>query len=136
VRLVIIDDDIGVLKSINIAIRTRRPHWHADTLLHCVNIRGRMAAHHYDVVLSDIQMPGMSGIALLPAVKIVAPMTPVVFLTGYSDRHAAAAWDLGAFAVLDKPVDLNLLFETLEAAARCRVTKASASSSHLHGDLT
>ena len=125
IRLLAIDDDVNVLRSIEMAIRLRRPEWHADFMLDCGDIVGRLANHPYDVILSDIQMPTMNGISLLQQVKSIDSLIPVVFLTGYSNRYAAAAWDLGAFAVLDKPVDLNLLFETLEAAALCRLPKSA-----------
>jgi DNA-binding NtrC family response regulator len=125
IRLLIIDDDIAVLKSIEIAVRTRRPGWRADCLLDCADISSRLKDHNYDVILSDIRMPGINGIALLREVQTLSPVTPVVFLTGYSGQYATAAWQLGAFAVLDKPVDLKLLFETLEAAALCRCARGS-----------
>ncbi|HZS11139.1 MAG TPA: response regulator [Nitrospirales bacterium] len=124
-RLLVIDDDVNVLRSIEIAIRTRRPDWRVDFTLDCADLLTLIVKNHYDVILSDIKMPTLSGISLLQQVKTVAPMTPVVFLTGYSQRYASAAWELGAFAVLDKPVDLNLLFETLDAAALCRLGEAS-----------
>ena len=126
-RLLVIDDDVHVLKSIELAFSVRRPHWQADFRLDCVDVPSQLKEHHYDVILSDIQMPGMNGIALLREVQNIAPMIPVVFLTCHSPRYAAAAWELGAFAVLDKPVDLTLLFETLEAAAHCRPIAASES---------
>src|SRR5215217_8955206 len=121
IRLLVIDDDANVLASLEVAIRTRRSDWHADFLLDCADIVCRLREHRYDVILSDIQMPTMNGISLLKKVKAVEPLLPVVFLTGYSDRYASAAWELGAFAVLDKPVNLDLLIETLEAAALCRL---------------
>ena len=120
-RLLVIDDDVHVLKSIELAFRSRRPQWQADFRLDCADVAAGLAERHYDVILSDIQMPVMNGIALLEAVKSIDPMMPVVFLTCHSHRYASAAWELGAFAVLDKPIDLNLLFETLEAAALCRL---------------
>jgi len=124
-RLLVIDDDVHILKSIELAFRVRRPEWQSDFRLDCADVAIQLAEHHYDVILSDIQMPVMNGIVLLQQVKSIAPMMPVVFLTCHSHRYASAAWELGAFAVLDKPIDLNLLLETLEAAALCRLHAAS-----------
>ena len=124
-RILIIDDDITVLKALELAIRTRRPHWEADVLLDPTGLQDRLIQAKYDVVLSDISMPQVNGMTVLRRVKAIVPLTPVVFLTGYRDRYAAAAWELGAFGVLDKPVDINLLFETLEAAALCRLDRQS-----------
>ncbi len=71
-----------------------------------------------DVVVSDIRMPGASGLDLLAGLRRDDWTTPVVLITAFGDpggRHAEA-YRLGADAVLDKPLDvddLRLVVQTL-----------------------
>jgi len=66
------------------------------------------------VILSDINMPGMDGLALLRAVKTQRPELPVMMLTAYGDeeRRRLAA-EYGAADFLTKPVDFDFLKERL-----------------------
>jgi CheY-like chemotaxis protein len=66
------------------------------------------------VILSDINMPGMDGLALLREIRARRPDLPVIMVTAYGDeerRRRAAA--LGAADFLTKPVDFNFLKERL-----------------------
>ena len=61
----------------------------------------------FDAVLSDIKMPGKSGIEMVGELRRIRPDTPVVLMTGFGDAHThAQALRLGATAVLDKPLRL------------------------------
>jgi len=62
------------------------------------------------VILSDINMPGMDGLALLQEIKTRWPELPVMMVTAYGDeeRRRRAA-EYGAFEFLTKPVDFDLL---------------------------
>ena len=70
------------------------------------------------VILSDINMPGMDGLALLREIKTLQPDLPVMMVTAYGDeerrRQAEAA---GALQFLTKPVDFDLLKEELRRLA-------------------
>jgi CheY-like chemotaxis protein len=63
-----------------------------------------------NLILSDINMPGMSGLEMLPMVKSARPNLPVIMITAYGDdatRKKAA--ELGAAGLLTKPIDFGLL---------------------------
>jgi two-component system response regulator PilR (NtrC family) len=69
----------------------------------------------YDVVLTDISMPGLSGLELVGHVRQKYPNTPVIIITGISDQaHAQGLMRLGAFDYLLKPFRL----EVVEASVR------------------
>ena len=73
----------------------------------------------FDVVMSDVRMPNLSGIELLRAVRATDPDVPVILLTGYPDVDtAASAVELGAFRYLQKPFDSFALIETVDRAVR------------------
>ncbi|HEX2730486.1 MAG TPA: EAL domain-containing response regulator [Polyangiaceae bacterium] len=77
--------------------------------------------HSFDVVLSDISMPGWDGIQLLRSVHSIDPDVPVVLITGEpAVSTAVKALEYGAFHYLTKPVDLHTLEEVLEKAACLR----------------
>lgn len=62
----------------------------------------------YDVVLTDISMPGLSGLELLGHLRQSQPDTPVIVVTGISDRtHAEGLMRLGAFDYILKPFKLD-----------------------------
>ena len=62
----------------------------------------------YDVVITDISMPGLSGVELLGRLRQEQPDTPVIVVTGISDRtHAEGLTRLGAFEYILKPFRLG-----------------------------
>lgn len=70
------------------------------------------------VLISDIRMPGRSGLELLETVKRRYPNLPVIIMTAYSDLDSAvAAFQGGAFEYLPKPFDLPKAIELIRRAA-------------------
>ncbi|RAZ82389.1 response regulator [Mesorhizobium hawassense] len=67
------------------------------------------------LVLSDINMPGMSGLEMLPRIKILRPDVPVVMITAYGDAETRRrALENGAEALLTKPIDFAALRQQIE----------------------
>ena len=68
------------------------------------------------LILSDINMPGMTGLEMLPKVKEIRPEVPVIMITAYGDaetkRKALAS---GAKGLLTKPIDFALLRGEIDA---------------------
>ena len=72
-----------------------------------------------EVMVLDLKMPGIDGMEVLRRVKRTHPTTEVIILTGHgSDAEKVLAKELGAFAYLRKPVDIEVLTETMKAAYR------------------
>ena len=70
-----------------------------------------------DVMILDLKMPGMDGMEVLRQVKEQNPGIEVIILTGHgSESDRLSCLDLGAFAYLQKPVDIELLSETVKKA--------------------
>ena len=67
------------------------------------------------LILSDINMPGMTGLEMLPKVREMRPEVPVIMITAYGDaetkRKALAS---GAQGLLTKPIDFTLLREEID----------------------
>ena len=67
------------------------------------------------LVLSDINMPGMSGLELLPKIKELRPDVPVIMITAYGDAETKKkALEIGADALLSKPMDFTVLRGEIE----------------------
>ena len=74
------------------------------------------------LILSDINMPGMSGLELLPKAKEVRPDVPVIMITAYGDAETKRkALERGADALLTKPIDFLALRNEIDT----RVEKAA-----------
>jgi CheY-like chemotaxis protein len=68
------------------------------------------------LILSDINMPGMSGLELLPKAKTMRPDVPVIMITAYGDADTTRkAIDGGAEALLTKPIDFGLLRNEIDS---------------------
>jgi Response regulator containing CheY-like receiver, AAA-type ATPase, and DNA-binding domains len=62
------------------------------------------------LILSDINMPGMTGLELLPKAKTARPDVPVIMITAYGDAETKRkALDNGAEALFTKPIDFGML---------------------------
>ena len=74
------------------------------------------------LILSDINMPGMTGLEMLPKVKQMRPDVPVIMITAYGDADTKRrALEKGASGLLTKPIDFAVLREEIDA----RVARAN-----------
>ena len=81
----------------------------------------RLEADTYDIVLTDISMPGLSGLELLGHVRQKFPNTPVIIISGISDQeHAQGLMRLGAFDFLLKPFSLEVVDKSVTRALEHR----------------
>ena len=71
----------------------------------------------YDVIITDLEMPDVSGIDLLGRVKQVFPLTQFIMITGYASvRSAAEAMHRGAISYLTKPLSSTQILAHVEKA--------------------
>ena len=72
-----------------------------------------------DVLITDVRMPGMSGITLLERLRTTCPKLPIIVITAHSDLdNAVAAYKGGAFEYLPKPFDIDEAIDLVRKAAR------------------
>lgn len=70
-----------------------------------------------EVMILDLKMPGIDGFEVLEKIKKSKPDIEVIILTGHgTDKDKARCMDMGAFAYLQKPADIDLLAETMKKA--------------------
>jgi DNA-binding NtrC family response regulator len=82
---------------------------------------GKLPAVAPDLVVTDLQMPGMHGLDLIDNIRKIDEEVPVVLATGVETRDLVTNPSLyGAVACLEKPLDLDELFWTIDLALACR----------------
>ena len=117
VEVWIVDDDQSVRwvleKAIKQAGMETRVFERAEHLLEAANLGAP------DVLITDVRMPGLSGIALLERLHDTMPALPIIVITAHSDlENAVAAYQGGAFEYLPKPFDIDEAVELVRKAAR------------------
>jgi two-component system nitrogen regulation response regulator GlnG len=80
-----------------------------------------------DVLITDVRMPGMSGLVLLERLRSTCPDLPIIVITAHSDlENAVAAYKGGAFEYLPKPFDIDEAVDLVRKAARQNGTGEAA----------
>jgi two-component system nitrogen regulation response regulator GlnG len=96
------------------------------------NARDAISALEFEtpqVLVSDIRMPGASGLELLQTVKARFPGLPVIIITAFSDLDSAvAAFQGGAFEYLAKPFDIDKAVELIRRALEESLRETSVES--------
>jgi DNA-binding NtrC family response regulator len=112
-RILVVDDEPIILKSLRELLRGEG--YEVDLAQSGEEALTKMDGGAFDVVLSDIAMPGMTGLDLLAEVKAKAPDVIVILITGYGNiEDAVNSIKLGAYEYLTKPlndVDIKLALE-------------------------
>jgi DNA-binding NarL/FixJ family response regulator len=92
----------------------------------------------FDLLITDLRLPGMSGFDLVRKVKATCPEMPVIMITGYSSEQGKKeAAELGVFRYFQKPLDTEALLATVQAALYGRQELPSGAEDSAGGeDLT
>lgn len=116
-RLLLVDDDQAVIRAYGSALE--RHGATVETARNGKEAAERVKAGAFDVIVSDISMPEMTGIEFLKAVRAHDVDVPVILMTGEPSLESAVhAVEYGAFRYLAKPVEGQRLWETVSRAAR------------------
>ena len=120
IRVALIDDEPDVLDALSIYLRSEgfevRAFNSATAYLQAAN-------RNADVIVSDVRMPGVSGLELQRLLAKAMDTTPLIIITGHGDiRMAVAAVKAGAHDFIEKPFDEDRLRQQIlnAIAVRCR----------------
>lgn len=109
-RILVVDDDPSLRESIR-RVLEKEGHL-VDVAPEVESALEMLATFNFDLVISDLRMPGLSGIDLLSAIRRGSRRVPVVMVTAYGDSTATQeAHRLGACALLRKPIRRDTLLE-------------------------
>jgi two-component system response regulator RegA len=116
VRVLVVDDEVDYATAL--AARLRRRGFDADITFSGTDAIARVRAGPPDVVLLDLKMPGMDGLATLRALHRIAPRVRIIVLTGHGTvASGIEGMQIGAEDFLLKPVDIDVLCVAIAATA-------------------
>ncbi len=112
-RILVVDDDSYVREATEEILS--RTGYEVDTAPEARTALGKLEEGEYDLVLSDIKMPGMDGLELLEAIRAKAPDTLVIMITAHASiENAVEAMKRGAYHYISKgsgPAEIELVVE-------------------------
>ena len=112
--ILVVDDDDVIRDTLYELLSADHSCQTADTAEQAL---AKLEAQRFDVVLTDISMPGLSGRELLNKVVELYPGTPVIVISGLSEQeHAQGLIGGGAFEYLLKPFRLEMVEESVKRA--------------------
>jgi CheY-like chemotaxis protein len=131
-RILVVDDEPPVCKSVSSALVTEK--YAVDTALSAEEALRKAEGTEYDVVITDLMMPRLSGMDLLKIVSESMPRTKVIMITGYpSVKTAVEAMRLGAFDYIPKPFTPKELRGLVSRALESRRYQAEKDITPPHG---
>jgi len=123
IRLLIVDDETGILETLGILFRGEGD-FEVHTEARGEDAIGWIAEESPDVVLSDIRMPGTTGLDVLAAANEADAELPVILMTAQASLQSAMeAVNRGAFYYIQKPFQNDELVALVRRAAETRVLK-------------
>jgi DNA-binding NtrC family response regulator len=115
--ILVVDDDAEILKALTHALQTEgyavtgQPD--ANSALELL----QTGDARFDLVITDVSMPGLTGLPFLTALKTAFPTTPVIIITAFGDwGQYARAMGEGAFEFLSKPIEKSELLACVRRA--------------------
>ncbi len=126
-RILVVDDDQALLEALPNTILLRIPASQVDTASSGDEALVYLQAQRYDVIVSDIKMPGMDGLALLAKVQELQLDSPTLLITGHGEYNLAVqALRAGAYDYIQKPLERDSFIAALLRAIhayqlRCQV---------------
>jgi len=102
IQILIVDDQINTCKSLQAILK--KSGYRSEYTLSAEEALGRVRGGAFDIVISDIRMPGMDGMRLLEELKKIQPHLVVIMVTGFATiKSAVDAIQKGAYDYLSKP---------------------------------
>lgn len=132
-KALVIDDDIATLDLMRFQLESE--NFEVETAANGSKGLDFVEENKFDIILTDLNMPGMNGIEMVEKCKEISPDTEIIMITGDgSATKAMEATKAGAFYYVEKPVDLEELMVLIGKAIERKDQKAEIKQ--LRGQLT
>jgi len=113
--IAIVDDDLAIREATDCLVRSLG--YHAETFASAEDFLQSERANDTSCVITDVQMPGLSGVDLQDVLIARGDRTPMIFISAFADdRIRRRVLEAGAIGFLDKPFDDERLIEHLQTA--------------------
>lgn len=115
IRILVVDDELSMREFLSILLE--REGYLVETAGSAEEALRQMETSLFDLVLSDVQMPGLGGIELLSRIKKISPETGVLMITAFSAaEQAVEAMKLGAYDYISKPFKIEEIKQLIKNA--------------------
>lgn len=135
-RILFVDDEMAILDGLRDLLRKERRRWDMVFAVGGLEALEELARQPFDVIVSDIRMPGMDGAQLLTRVKADYPSVARIVLTGHADRDAVLRALPVSHQFLTKPCDAGALRIAIERTQALHALFASREIRDIVGRLT
>jgi DNA-binding NarL/FixJ family response regulator len=116
-NILIIDDDPALLAALPEMLTFNLDRVEFEVIACPIEAVQRVQGAAYDVILCDLAMPRLNGIAVLQQLRISSPHTRCILMTGHWDEEIRTkAQQAGAFACVPKPIERNTFLDTIRRA--------------------
>jgi len=134
-RILFVDDDPRILHGIKRMLYATRGEWELDFAEGGEAALCVLEAKQFDVVVSDIRMPGMDGATLLAKIKVQYPATARIVLSAYSEVNVAMRATACAHQFLSKPCDPAALKSAIARVCALRDVMNNEKLRHIVGEI-
>jgi DNA-binding NtrC family response regulator len=118
-RILVIENDQDIRSLLTDFIKNEG--YEADSVEKGTYAFKKLMTGSFDLIITDIWLPGFSGLDILQGLKKIQPETPVVVITAFEDEDAhSEAYERGANAYLEKPIQLKKLRELIHEMVSSR----------------
>lgn len=115
--ILVLDDEPIVCKRLKSALEKKG--YEVETFFRSANAFQRITQRNFDIVITDLKMEGLDGMAFLTEVKKRSPHTEVIVITGFATMETAKeSFQKGVFDFLAKPFKLGEIQDAVERAER------------------
>ena len=112
-RVLVVDDDEAMCRMLEDDLKRRG--FCVEWRLSAVDALSLVSSSDFDAVLTDVNMPGLSGIHLVEQLKTNRPDLPTIVMTAFGSMETAvSAMRAGAYDFVTKPIDTDILAPALE----------------------
>jgi len=134
-RILCVDDEVHVLKGLERSLRGKNGEWQIDFVMGGEEALQLMNGHSYDLIVSDMMMPGMPGEELLGIVAELYPNTVRIILSGHYNQSTAFRLVGSDHLYLSKPCPRDLFINTIEQALYLKQSEEKPIEPISHGEL-
>ncbi len=130
-RILIVDDEKAIRDGLSRILQSEG--YLTELSYNGYSAMEMLQAQDFEIVITDLKMPGMDGMEVLKAISILQPDVPVLFITGYSTvENAVEVMKIGAFDYLPKPFTPDQLLEKVRKALEHRAFLLEEQSHQKH----
>ncbi|MCP4542214.1 MAG: response regulator [Chloroflexi bacterium] len=128
-RILVVDDEKTVAFFLSETLAESSLEYQVQTASSAEDALSKIVIESFSLVITDLRMPGMSGLELIDQIRQISPSTRTILITAYgNDKVKAEARRLGVYDYITKPFQMNRFIQIVEMALQLDDTIAAMGS--------